>query len=80
VVQLESRYEDVSEFCEGLYAENVRSPYLLAFMVDILENRLDTQSCDDAPQTLRWAAEVLASCLFSSRGDSVIGHVYLFPL
>jgi len=62
VIQVESRYEDVSEFCESLYAENVRSPYLLAFMIDILENRLETKLCQDAPQTLRWAVQVFTSC------------------
>jgi len=61
VVQVEGRYEDVSEFCESLYAENVRSPYLLAFMIDILENRLETKQCEDVPQTLQWAVEVLTS-------------------
>ena len=58
VVQTESRFEDVSEFCDNLYAENVRSPYLLAFMIDLLEDRLETGSCQDSPQTLRRALEV----------------------
>jgi len=65
VVQMESRYENVSEFCESLYAENVRSPYLLAFMIDILEYRLESKLCQDAPQTLRWAVEVFASFHFN---------------
>ena len=58
IVQVESRYEDVIEFCENLYAENVRSPYLLGFMIEILEERLETQSCEDAPRTLHRALEV----------------------
>ena len=58
MVQTESRFEDVSEFCDNLYAENVRSPYLLAFMIDLLEDRLETGSCQDSPQTLRRALEV----------------------
>ena len=64
VVQVEGRYEDVSEFCDGLYMENIRSPYLLAFIIDLLEDRLETATCQDAPQTLRRALEVhLSRCL-----------------
>jgi len=64
VVQIESRYEDVNEYCENLYAENIRSPYLLAFMIDILEDQLETKSCQDTPQTLGRALEVCCLCAF----------------
>jgi len=60
VVQVEGRYEDVSEFCESLYAESIRSPYLLAFMIEILESRLESKECQDMPQTLQWAVEVFS--------------------
>ena len=63
VVQIESRYEDVSEFCENLYSENIRSPYLLAFMIDILEERLETKACQDCPQTLQRAMEVVTTII-----------------
>ena len=65
VVQVESRYEDVNAFCDNLYAENIRSPYLLAFMIDILEDRLETQSCQDTPQTLCRAFEVPVCPVFN---------------
>jgi len=58
VVEVESRYEDVNEFCENLFADNVRSPYLLAFMIDILEDQLETKSCQDVPRALCRAIEV----------------------
>jgi len=58
VVQVEGRYEDVSEFCESLYADDIRSPYLLAFMIDLLEDRLESKTCQDAPQILGHALEV----------------------
>jgi len=65
VVQVESRFEDVNEFCENLYTENVRSPYLLAFMIDLLEDRLETKSCQDCPQSLCRALEVPAICFYT---------------
>jgi len=58
VVQVESRFNDVVEFCDNLYDEKVRSPYLLAFMIDILEDQLETKSCRDGAQALRRAVEV----------------------
>ena len=59
MVEVEGRYEDVAEFCDNLYnVDNVRSPYLLSFMIDVYEHRLETKSCRDAPRTLRRALEV----------------------
>ncbi len=52
----------VSEFCQELYDKSIRSPYLLAFMVDMYEEQLEQQAASGDHQridTLNKATQVL---------------------
>jgi len=46
IIQQNGNYSDVSLFCETLFNEPIRSPYLLAFMIDGLEDQLESKSGD----------------------------------
>jgi len=57
------RQPSIMDFCTDLYNKNIRSPYLLAFMVDLYEDMLQSGACDDQGilQKVRDLCEVLAS-------------------
>ncbi|XP_025093432.1 protein farnesyltransferase/geranylgeranyltransferase type-1 subunit alpha-like [Pomacea canaliculata] len=46
-----SKYPGIMEFCQGLYDQSIRSPHLLACMVDIYEEKLEL-GCDNPEGTL----------------------------
>lgn len=52
-----SKYPGIMEFCQGLYDQSIRSPHLLACMVDIYEEKLEL-GCDNPEGTLDKALKV----------------------
>lgn len=55
-------YPSVLEFCQQLYDDRYRSPYLMAYMIDTYEEMLE-QGCDKKEETLKKADEVKIYCL-----------------
>ncbi|XP_053407635.1 protein farnesyltransferase/geranylgeranyltransferase type-1 subunit alpha-like isoform X2 [Mercenaria mercenaria] len=55
------KYPSVLEFCQQLYDDRYRSPYLIAYMIDTYEEMLE-QGCKDKMGTLK-KAEELCNCL-----------------
>ena len=58
------KYPQVADFCQELYDAHIRSPYLLAFMVDLVEEELQL-GATDAGTKLERAQEVGMSTVFS---------------
>ena len=57
------RSDGVMEFCENLLSKSIRSPHLLAFMIDCFEEMLEERDCEDQDATLRRALEVCVTCI-----------------
>ncbi|XP_013383155.1 protein farnesyltransferase/geranylgeranyltransferase type-1 subunit alpha [Lingula anatina] len=55
-----SQYPGLMEFCHKLYQENIRSPHLLAFMIDCYENMLELKK-DDKQAALNQALKMCES-------------------
>nr|KAG5689295.1 hypothetical protein BaRGS_033087 [Batillaria attramentaria] len=53
-----SQYPGLKEFCQGLYDKKIRSPHLLACMVDTCEEMLE-MGCDNPDSVLQRALEVI---------------------
>ena len=51
-----SSYPGLEEFCEGLYSKDIRSPYLLGFIVELEEERM--AKGDNIAKRLEHAKEV----------------------
>lgn len=52
-----SQYPGLKEFCQGLYDKSVRSPHLLACMIDTYEEMLEMK-CDNSDAVLQKALEL----------------------
>ena len=50
-------YPGLSEFCQDLYEKNIRSPYLMSFIVDCCEEMLENK-CGDKDKILQKALNV----------------------
>ena len=55
-----SAYQDVMDFCSGLHDKEIRSPYLLAYMLDVYSDKLEQAGAADEgrSETLSKALEV----------------------
>lgn len=53
-------YPGLLEFCEELFSQSVRSPYLMGFMVEIYEDKLQSK-CSDKAEVLEKAVKLCES-------------------
>ena len=58
-----SKYPALLAYCLDLYGKNIRSPYMLAFMVDFYEDQLEVETSDNKQETLQKAIDVSISVL-----------------
>lgn len=56
-----SKYPGLMEFCQQLFEDRYRSPYLIACMIDAYEEMLE-QNCQEKDDVLQKATKVRSAC------------------